>query len=184
MTTLNTTFHHPHYLHGVKKTINMQISFDTAETIRRKKAQYCRYLDTKQWDSLKDLALPDADMIFLDASGSVQTAGKSKFVFSSPTAFVHEMQVLFKNAQTLHQTGHGDLEQISENEVKATWSMEDQLLFPAPFAFTPIDIRGGGYYHEIWQLKDGDWFLKSLRLERTYMKQSLTASLLMKLNGL
>jgi hypothetical protein len=162
----------------------MHISFETAETIRRKKAQYCRYLDTKQWDSLQALAFPDAEMTFLEASGSVQTAGKSKFAFSSPKAFIDEMRVLFKNAQTLHQTGHGDLEQISENEVRAIWSMEDQLLFPAPFASAPIEIRGGGYYHEVWQLKDGDWLLRSLRLERTYMKRSLTASALIKLSGL
>lgn len=161
----------------------MFISFETAETIRRKKAQYCRYLDTKQWESLESLAFPDAEMIFLDAFGSVQTAGKSTFAFSSPKAFVQEMRALFRDAQTLHQTGYGDLEQISENEVRAIWSMEDQLLFPAPFASTPISIKGGGYYHEVWRRKDGDWLLKSLRLERTYMRQSLIASVLMKLSG-
>lgn len=47
----------------------MQMSFETAETIRRKKAQYCRYLDTEQWDSLEALAFPDAEIILLDASG-------------------------------------------------------------------------------------------------------------------
>jgi hypothetical protein len=79
----------------------MQMSFETAETIRRKKAQYCRYLDTKQWDSLEALAFPNAEMIFLDASGLVQTAGKRKFTFSTPKAFVDATRVLFKNAQTL-----------------------------------------------------------------------------------
>jgi hypothetical protein len=133
----------------------MQMSFETAETIRRKKAQYCRYLDTKQWDSLEALAFPDAEMIFLDASGLVQAAGKRKFAFSSPKAFVDATRVLFKNSQTLHQTGHGDLEQISENEVRPIWSTEDQLLIPGPFASTPLRIRGGGYYREVWQRKDG-----------------------------
>jgi hypothetical protein len=41
-----------------------------------------------------------------------------------------------------------------------------------------VEIRGGGYYHETWKMERGDWFLKSLRLERTYQKTSPVAKIL------
>ena len=62
----------------------------------------------------------------------------------------------------------GELEQIKADEVKATWGMEDQIILNGTGGL--VEMRGGGYYYETWKMKNDDWFLASLRLERTYQK--------------
>lgn len=73
--------------------------------------------------------------------------------------------------------GPGELEQIKTDEVKATWGMEDQIILNGTGGL--VEMRGGGYYYETWKTHNDDWFLASLRLERTYQKISLTAKVFM-----
>jgi hypothetical protein len=68
--------------------------------------------------------------------------------------------------------GPSDLEQKSADEVKAIWTIEDQISFKST---NLVEIRGRGYYHETWKLKDRDWNLQTLDLRRTYTKISHTA---------
>ncbi|KAK4109104.1 hypothetical protein N656DRAFT_771271 [Canariomyces notabilis] len=148
---------------------------EAAEIIRRKKAQYCRFLDTKQWDALEQLALPDAEFRFLNPDGSVITIGKTPLDFSTPKAFTAFMAVLFDKARTLHMVGgSGEIEpRDSPDEMSAVWGMEDQIVIRGTAGLA--EMRGGGYYHEIWKRdgNGGDWHLKSLRLERIYAKSSV-----------
>ena len=151
----------------------MLVSFQVAETISRKKSQYGRYIDTKQWDKFDQVALPDAELAFFDSDGSILMVGKSALAFSSSEAFTKFFSNFFANAQTLHMFGPGELEQMAADEVKAIWGMEDQIIIKSTAGL--VELRGGGYYHETWKMKDGDWFLKSLRLERMYTKTSFMA---------
>lgn len=153
------------------------VSSELAELIRSKKAQYCRYLDTKQWSSLEALALPDAKLSFLNPDGSIQQSGVFSFNYHSPKDFTRDIGALFKSASTLHHVGIGELTEAPNGDIEVIWSMEDQILYPSILGLVPLDIRGGGYYHEVWTLRDGDWKLKTLRLERTYMKSSLAVQL-------
>ncbi|KAK5994270.1 hypothetical protein PT974_04742 [Cladobotryum mycophilum] len=150
----------------------MSVEAKVANIIRRKKAQYVRYIDTKQWSKFEELALADAELSFHNSDGSVMTLSGTAFQFSSVKSFTAYFSKFFAQAQTLHMVGHGELERIGAGEVRAIWGMEDQIMLPL-FA----EIRGGGYYHETWVLKNGGWFLKSLRLERTYMKYNFVATL-------
>jgi hypothetical protein len=50
--------------------------------------------------------------------------------------------------------------------------MDDQINFKST---NLVEIRGGGYYHETWKLEDGEWYLQTLDLRRTYTKISHTA---------
>ncbi len=49
--------------------------------------------------------------------------------------------------------------------------MEDQLCFQGDNKLA--EMRGGGYYHEIWVRQDASWWLKDLRMTRTYVKVSM-----------
>ncbi|KAL1885811.1 hypothetical protein Plec18167_001306 [Paecilomyces lecythidis] len=154
----------------------MTVPFEISQKIHQKKAQYGRYIDTKQWDEFDQIALPDAELIFLDTNGSVLTVGKTALTFSTPKQFTTFFRRFFANAQTLHMFGPGDLQQTGSDEVKAIWSMEDQIIMK--YSGGLAEVRGGGFYYETWKLKDGEWFLKSLRLERTYTKFSLLVRIL------
>lgn len=154
----------------------MSIPVEIAEVIIRKKAQYGRYIDTKQWDKFDQVALPDAEFNFYDTDGSILKAGNTLFAFPTPTAFTDFFSKFFLNAQTLHMFGPGELQMTCSDEVKAIWGMEDEIILKHTMGL--VEIRGGGYYHETWKFEKGDWFLKSLRLERTYQKTSLVAKIL------
>ncbi|KAF2183155.1 hypothetical protein K469DRAFT_635649 [Zopfia rhizophila CBS 207.26] len=154
----------------------MPVPFDVAEIISRKKAQYGRCIDTKQWHNFNQVALSDTEFNFLDPDGSIIMAGKTRLTFPSSKAFTEFFGRFFRNAETLHMFGPGELEQVAPDEVTAIWGMEDQLLLKSTAGL--VELRGGGYYYETWKLKDGDWFLKSLRLERTYTKMSFMARVL------
>lgn len=57
----------------------MPVSPETAEIVTRKKSQYGRYIDTKQWKSIDQVALPDAEHTFLDIDGSVLKIGPARY---------------------------------------------------------------------------------------------------------
>jgi hypothetical protein len=148
----------------------MAVPPEVAAIISRKKAQYGRYIDTKQWDKFHQIALPDAELSFLDSDGSVLKVGRTPLAFSSTKSFTTFFAKSLVKVDTLHMFGPGELEWIGPGEVKAIWGMEDQLIMNGPGGL--VEVRGGGYFHETWKMKEGDWFLASLRLERTYTKTS------------
>jgi hypothetical protein len=160
----------------IKNIISMSIPVEIAEVIIRKKSQYGRYIDTKQWDKFDRVALPDAEFSFYDTDGSILKAGNTSFAFPSSAAFTVFFSKFFASAQTLHMFGPGELQLKADDEVGAIWGMEDQIILKHTMGL--VEIRGGGYYHETWKMERGDWFLKSLRLERTYQKTSPMAKIL------
>ncbi|KAH7115663.1 hypothetical protein EDB81DRAFT_669126 [Dactylonectria macrodidyma] len=154
----------------------MEVPSGVAATISGKKAMYGRYIDTKEWDKFGQVALPDAQLNFYDSDGSLLMVGQTALAFDSAEAFTTFFKKFFAKAQTLHMFGPGQLQQTGPDEVKAIWGMEDEIIMRATAGL--VEVRGGGYYYETWKQKDGDWFLKSLDLHRTYTKTSLLARIL------
>jgi hypothetical protein len=155
----------------------MPVSIEAAEAIRHKKAQYGRFIDTKQWDELERIvALPDAELSFFNPDGSVLTVAKTPFIFPTIGSFTKFFKRFFKDAQTLHMFGPGEFERVAPDEVHSIWSMQDQIVVKNTAGL--VEIRGGGFYYETWILKDGEWYLKSLRLERTYQQSSMLAKVI------
>ncbi|KAG8167259.1 hypothetical protein KVR01_002948 [Diaporthe batatas] len=151
----------------------MPVSWEATEAISRRKALYGRYIDTKQWDKLRSIALPDAELRFFDPDGSLSHFGSTPLAFTSSEECVSFFHKLLGNAQTIHMFGRGELEHIQSDEVRAIWPMEDHIILRQ--GLLPIEVRGGGYYYETWRKKEGGWFLASLVLRRTYTKPSLLA---------
>ncbi|ROW18396.1 hypothetical protein VPNG_00297 [Cytospora leucostoma] len=138
-----------------------------AETIRRKKSQYCRFLDTKQWHLFDKIALPDANFDFVGPEGNVLSDGGVPFSWSNTKGFTSHFKKAFETVQTIHSIGPGELEQIGPGEVKAIWTVIYHL-GPQGSADAKHHGTGGGNYHEIWKKQGDDWFLADLRLERFY----------------
>ena len=153
------------------------------EVIRRKKARYCRYVDTKQFHLLSSLAYPSAVFTFFDLSGDVLRSGNVRWSFTSVDAFAGAMQASLKNAQTLHITGgNPDVQAVPGSDgtqLEVIWGMQDIIALPSVLGILPIWVHGGGYYHEIWERRqeDGDWLLKELKLHRTLLQYSLVAGI-------
>lgn len=154
----------------------MDVSPTVTAIITKKKSMYGRYIDTKEWDKFGQVALPDAQLNFYGTNGSLLMVGKTALPFPSAKSFTAFFKKFFAKAQTLHMFGPGEFEQTNPDEVKAIWAMEDEIILRTTADL--VEIRGGGYYYEIWKQKDGDWFLKSLDVHRTYTKTSLLARVL------
>lgn len=129
----------------------MSIPLEIAEIITRKKSQYGRYIDTKQWDKFDQVALPDAEFSFYNTGRSILKAGHTPFVFLSPGALTEIFSKFFASAQTLHMFRPGELQLGDIDEVTAIWGMEDQIILKHTVGL--VEIRGVGYYHETWKME-------------------------------
>ena len=140
------------------------ISFEIAEAIRMSKARYCRYVDSKLWDELEGLMMPEAKFKFFGAGGEIL------YEFASAKAMIELSAAALAGARTSHRVCNSELRELSQGSVSAIWAMEDYLVFPRGIDRSPRTMRGYGHYHEIWQEKKGVWLLAELNLERQILE--------------
>lgn len=98
--------------------------------------------------------------------------------FSTCDQFTSVFSKFLAPSDTLQMFGPAHMEYVTpeNDQVRAIWAMEDELIHRQHS--TPFEMRTGGYDHEVWQLKDGDGLLKSLRLKRAYRKASQAGTIL------
>jgi hypothetical protein len=146
----------------------MAVSPEAAEIIRRKKAQLCRYADTAQWNLIDTIALPDATFEYREAGGAVISEGGVDFSFSSRDALLAFLTDHFKDQQLIHTLSPGELEQTGPDEIKAIWGVTCHA--GTKGAKGGSHATWGGFYYETWRRNGEDWFLATLRYERSYFK--------------
>ncbi|KAI1412525.1 hypothetical protein F5Y13DRAFT_190121 [Hypoxylon sp. FL1857] len=147
----------------------MSVPSGVRDIITHKKLQYCRFADTKQWQNMTKVALPEATYKFCLADGSVLSYEGVEYSFPSTAEWVkYFTSNHFPCVQSMHLIGPGELEQSGPDEVKAIWP----LIYHAGMKALDTEFHhtGGGYYHETWKRKGDDWFLRDLKLQRTYFK--------------
>jgi hypothetical protein len=138
----------------------LDTNLEIMETVRQRKAKYCRYLDTKQFDQWEALFKPDAKIVFYNPDNTVAHSFESAKNLSTPT------RSLFATTQTIHQTHNSEIDFKSTTELSAIWSMEDWHIY-APEGDNPSKtMHGYGFYHETWELVEGSWLIAKLELRR------------------
>ncbi|KAK7970184.1 hypothetical protein PG996_001381 [Apiospora saccharicola] len=150
---------------------------DVINATTRKKARYGYYADTKQWHLFAgDVYPPGQEQIplrYLDHEGAPIRLGAQDpaLVFEGPKPWIGFFEPFFAPLQTLHNIGIGHFEQVADDEVRARFGFEDQLLFPQlPWGLA--EIRGGGFYDERFRRIDGEWYIVELEMRRTYQKMT------------
>ncbi|KAJ0417666.1 hypothetical protein BJY00DRAFT_315613 [Aspergillus carlsbadensis] len=140
----------------------------TAEAIRYRKSQYCRFTDTADWAALEQLILPTATFEFYDATGSViQTADGGAWSFSSRQEFMDFNIQRWEGNQTVHVVGPGELEQVAPDEVAATWAAVTHM---GPTEGVEGHMVGGTYYRETWKSVKGVWLLGRMTARLVYRR--------------
>lgn len=158
------------------------VSPEVALAITRQKARYGRYADTKQWDKFEmEIGLPGACYSYCDGDGKPLMVGKQALVFDSAKSTAAFFKKFFTPQNTMHNLSIGDFEQVAPDEVKAIFGFEDQIV--SKVLGRLAEIRGGGYYYETWKLVDGQWYIKDLKMERTYQNMSLLVNVLLTVAG-
>ncbi|CAM3697335.1 nuclear transport factor 2 family protein [Mycobacterium frederiksbergense] len=138
---------------------------DDYEAIRRLKARYCRFLDTKDYEAWKALFATDV-VVKLDMAISTGGAdGQTAPDLNGLDEFVPVVLGGVEHAQTKHHVHTPEIDLTSDTTASAIWAMEDLLLFA-----DGGELFGAGHYHETYEKRDGGWVITSLHLTRTILR--------------
>mgnify|MGYP003775782295 CR=1 FL=1 len=135
------------------------------EQIRLLKARYCRFLDTRDIDSWRQLFAPDV-VVLLDLA--VATGGADPQTMpplEGLDAFEPVVLGGIAGAATVHHCHTPEIELTSPTTATGIWAMEDLLVFP-----DGSELHGAGHYHETYQKRDNRWQITRLHLTRTLLQ--------------
>jgi hypothetical protein len=132
--------------------------FNTLETLlhfeelRRLKARYCRYVDTKQWDAWRGIFTVDV------AFSGLSTP------FRNLDEFIEVQRRRLSDAVSVHHCHTPELELTGPGTARGIWAMCDYV----EYSWKPErrGFVGYGFYEEGYRFEDGDWKISRLRMER------------------
>lgn len=123
------------------------------------KARYLRYVDTKQWASLRDLFTDD--FVFYLENAATPTATEPQR--TSADEFVESVSKMLQHAVTVHHGHMPEIEFTGPRTATGIWSMYDWV----DDASVGRAFQGSGHYHEEYvKGDDGSWRIKQMRLTR------------------
>ncbi len=131
----------------------MANTIDDVEAIKKLKAQYFYFLDTKQWDNLRTLFTPDADF---------DSAREGSYTFDGLAGFITGASASLQSGISVH---HGHMPIIdfgADGEATGIWAMSDYVDLP--------DVNrtfvGYGHYHERYRRVAGVWKICNWKITR------------------
>ena len=122
------------------------------------KARYCRFLDTKQWDSWTDLFTADLVLDTSEAGGPPPITGRVEAI-----AMVRHN---IETARTAHQVHTPEIT-ITGDTAEGIWAMQDRVIWAEGHAVT-----GYGHYTESYVKQGGEWKIASSKLTRLILEFS------------
>lgn len=127
------------------------------EAIKQLKARYFLYVDTKQWDSWRELFTEDVVV-----EGTRQPVGAAR------DAFVDGVRSALEGVQTCHHGHMPIIELTGPNTARGVWAMFDDLRFPPGHQWSDGYPRllGYGHYEEEYRKDGGAWRISFMRLTR------------------
>lgn len=121
------------------------------EEIKKLKARYFRFMDTKRWQEWGDLFTEDAILQF-GPNAEDTWNGRDQIVANNSKAL--------GDSTTIHHGHMPEIEITSETTATGIWAMHDYVLFPNQ------TLRGYGHYEEEYVRENDQWKIKHLRLTR------------------
>lgn len=136
------------------------------QALQTLKANYFRYLDTKQWERWRKLFTDD--MVFYADGAPVPT--ETQPMTTSGDEFVEMVSETLANAVTVHQGHMPELWFEDETNARGIWAMFDWVDGSGSGGGS---MQGFGHYHEHYvKADDGSWRIKELRLTRLRTDQT------------
>lgn len=130
------------------------------ERIKQLKAQYCRYIDTKQWDRLREIFLPD---VRFEGLGSAPTG-------ADLDAFIQGISNRMRTAVAIHHCHMPEIVFTGPDSARGVWAMMDYVDWPeGPSPREAPEHRGFmgfGHYEEEYRRVGEGWKIAFLRLTR------------------
>ena len=130
---------------------------EAIEDIRKLKARYFRYMDTKLWEDLRGVFT--ADMRVITPDGKVWLEGGDAYAASLKNSLEH--------AVSCHQGLTGEIDVTDADHATGIWAMQDVIEWPDAHPREGWKaIVGRGHYHETYRREDGQWRIATLTLTR------------------
>ena len=136
-------------------------TFEDWLSICETKAQYCRCLDTKDWDGLSDCYTQD---LVLD-SRPIRDA-----VIEGRDVVVANLQGSLSGMVTVHQV-HTPEVRFQGDEAEVVWALQDHIIWPEERreAMKSKAMTGYGHYHERYRkCPDGKWRIAYQRVAKLH----------------
>ncbi|MEU4098812.1 nuclear transport factor 2 family protein [Streptomyces sp. NPDC026673] len=124
------------------------------EEIKKLKARYFRFHDTKKWDDFVKVFSSDVQ---IEIDGTVLT---------DAAEMVRAASAWVGDAETVHRGFMPEIEITGPDTATGTWSMADYLVWPKKEGSLPQGMRGYGYYHEEYRKVEGEWVISRLKIQR------------------
>jgi hypothetical protein len=122
------------------------------EELKRLKARYCRYVDTKQWDAWRSTFTEDVEFEGLSAP------------FSSLDEFISVQRERLADAVSVHHCHTVELEITGERSATGIWAMSDYVEYS--WESERRGFVGYGFYEEEYRHDNGGWKISRLRMNR------------------
>ena len=133
------------------------------ESIKKLKARYFRFMDTHDWDGMRNLFTVDCSF---DPHGALEEqpdrTGKQPIIGRDETiAFIRTGISRLTSAHFGHMP---EIDILSETEATGIWALADILRTKSgqPFAV----FKGYGHYHETYRKEEGEWRIASSVITR------------------
>jgi uncharacterized protein (TIGR02246 family) len=128
---------------------------DDIEAVKQLKARYCRTLDTKDWDAMRQVFTDD---VVVDTTGSGGT------VITGADAFMAFLRDALAGCVSVHHCHTPEITVTSPVAAAGVWAMEDRIQWPGG-----RELIGFGHYHETYEKTGGTWRIKTSKLTRLRM---------------
>ena len=119
------------------------------------KADYCRLLDTKQWEAWSQVFTEDV-IVDVPEAGVPATTMRDSFVWP--------LSEMLAEVKTAHQI-HSPQITLDGDRADVIWAMQDRLLWPDGNKMT-----GYGHYHEEYRRTPDGWKIAKLLLTRLILE--------------
>lgn len=134
------------------------------EAIKRLKARYFRYMDTKMWDRWADLFTEDC---------TLHNPGKRAEPLRGRRQIVETVSANMVGVISVHHGHMPEIEIIDAQTARGIWAMYDRLMGPANGGAGRALLEGYGHYIEDYRKDDsGQWRIARLELRRLQLEIS------------
>jgi hypothetical protein len=132
------------------------------EEIKRVKAKYFYYMDSKNWEGWRrEVFAPDARM---------HVSRSRPEPYEGIDAILKVIEPLLKGVKSIHHGHMPIIEITSPTTATGIWAMEDVLFLDGRPQFGGMSgrVHGYGHYHETYERGEDGWRIKTMRLVRLH----------------
>ena len=137
---------------------------DELEAIRQLKARYFRLMDTKAWDSWRNVFTDNVVGVFDNAVSTNGADGQPGPTWEGVDELVSSIRAAIEDCTTVHHGYTQEITLTSAATATGIWAMSDVVVFPNAYT-----LHGAGHYHETYIKSGGVWQIESVHLTRTRM---------------